>query len=380
MTVELCASLCISYSHFSLMQDDDNGFCRCGRTPPDIRMRVRDTECNDACQGDFNQWCGDGGGRAHSSVYRIDNAGAVPPNPCSGAVPPPAVFFGQRAAETSALSGGFAGSIAAVQLFRTPLDQNEADCLYRFSSSQVAVCQPVRSMYSVHYYQSFLPSPRDVGPYDSSDNGNADIPGFGTPDALVQCAAKCQQLNTQYAALNIRICMCGNSYGSAGPADESQCDQDGDGTVDCGIVPRPENAFSADAWSGEALPPACVARSTIYRVGRTIGRNYLPLTEPSYLGCFRDTNLRPAGVSLFGDAFFDDSGATQASDFTTTLITGQQDTSIGGGGDDFGIRFDGQDDWATVTGSDAGYATDGTFGVSFWATRPDCRVGGRHEW
>ena len=51
--------------------------------------------------------------------------------------------------------------------------------------------------------------------------GNWD--GFGTRNALRTCAAKCQDQQALFAAMDFQQCFCGNEYSSAGRAANSEC-------------------------------------------------------------------------------------------------------------------------------------------------------------
>ena len=97
-------------------------------------------------------------------------------------------------------------------------------------------------------------------------------------------------------------------------------------------------------------------------------------------------NTRPPGVTLFGNAFFDDStesstaGGAGSQVFMGGFMGGDDGDSLNDGGRDFGIHFDGEGDFAEIIGEEAGYAIDGSFSISLWATRPDCNTDGSVEW
>jgi hypothetical protein len=138
----------------------------------------------------------------------------------------------------------------------------------------------------------------------------------------------------------------------------------------------------------------------IYQVGRRIGSRYvndqIPLWQPhqpmsAYKGCYRTADSRPAGITLRGNAFFDnEASAINIDSGWAGMSMGDPHTSINDGARDMGIHFDGEGDFAVIDptvgdgipggGRSGDYASDGTFTVSFWATQPDCNVQGREEW
>jgi hypothetical protein len=71
----------------------------------------------------------------------------------------------------------------------------------------------------------------------------------------------------------------------------------------------------------------------------------------NYYASFLDASV-PDGTTLMGDVF--QNGA-------------------------FGLSFDGDEDYLQITGDTRDFATDGTFAVAFWFTKPVCNVPGRWE-
>eukprot|EP01051_Picozoa_sp_SAG22_P025826 SAG22_NODE_7842_length_703_cov_1.110927_1_plen_234_part_11 len=219
MYIELCAKLCGS-RRFSYMAIFDGSDCYCGNDPPPQAQRDSEDGCNDPCPGDPTQLCGDGGNRKHSQIYEITNLGAIPPNACVGLTPPRAIVIGNHAGMIGfGNGGGFAGSIADIQLFSNAVSQDDADCLFRSGESTVAICLPANDMYGLHYFQSFMPSAPDMAGTVSW----GDWSGRGTDAALASCAAACQEQNMMFAGLEWAVCSCGNTYGSAGRAPPQMC-------------------------------------------------------------------------------------------------------------------------------------------------------------
>ena len=416
MYIELCAQLCTGSQYMSIF---DGSECYCGDSPPPQSQRDAERGCNDPCPGDPTQLCGDGGNRKHSQIYKITDIAAVGPNSCHGLTPPRAIIFGNQAGMTGfSDGGGFAGSIADIQLFSTALDQDDADCLFRSGESTVAICLPASDMSGLHYFQSFMPAEPDM----DATVYFGDWDGRGTPAALASCAAACQDINMAYAGLEWAVCSCGNSFGSAGRAEPAMCgtdtqpcggtvcDGEGDGPCHCdpcptlcanppvptcGTTPQSmDDMFNAigSSASGSSAIPACIGVNAVYQVGSTSGnRGYISrgIDEYEYKGCYRMGNMRPPGVTLYGNAFFDDSAASASSSsggYNQVFMGGGggggggSGDSLNNGGRDFGIHFDGEGDFAEIIGSEAGYAVDGSFSISLWATRPDCHVYGSEEW
>jgi hypothetical protein len=154
-------------------------------------------------------------------------------------------------------------------------------------------------------------------------------------------------------------------------------------------------------WNGAATSPPCFQRMAVYAVGRSIGSRYiadrsLPVWQPhqpmgQYRGCYRTAGSRPAGITLRGDAYFDnEADAGNIDSGWAGMTMGEPHTSINDGARDMGIHFDGEGDFAEIDptqgdgipggGRASDYALDGTFTVSLWATQPDCNVKGREEW
>lgn len=349
MNIQLCASLCANYQYIALY---DSSQCYCGNNPPPQSQRDSERACNDACAGDVTQLCGDGGTHRHSQVYIITGE-PLAPNPCAERSPPATIVIGNQAGMTGfANSGGFAGSIAGLTLYRVSLDRDEAECLYRAGTRNVAVCQKPSEMRGLHYFQSFLPAVPDL---EMAMAGN-DWAGRQTQAAFSSCVAACQQRHATYAALSHWVCSCGNSYGSAGAAPENLCGTEG-GVPSCGTVVR-DLDFST--LSGTSEPPVCVGKQAVFVVGQQLGNSvYRPLADvdqstittfddPRYLGCYRTGLFRPPGVTLHGSAFYDDDGHTA----TNQQTFGWEQTFVGrpsrSGSRDFGIHFDGEGDYAEI--------------------------------
>ena len=349
MTVQLCASLCAGYQYIALY---DSAQCYCGNDPPPQAQRDSESACNDACAGDITQLCGDGGNHRHSQVYIVTGED-VTPSSCAGRSPPTTIVVGNQAGMMGFRnSGGFAGSIAGLTLYSVGLARDEAECLYRAGERTVAICQKVSEMYGLHYLSTFLPAVPDLAVTMRGD----DWAGRQTQAAFGSCVAACQQQQAMFAGLEDWVCSCGNNYGSAGMATDAQCGV-GRGVPSCGTVPRD---FDFSSLSGTAEPPVCVGKQAIYRVGQRIGNSvYRPFSDtdsststatddPSYIGCYRMGMFRPPGVRLFGSAFFDDDSHTASNDVNSgwnQLFIGRPGST---GGRDFGIRFDGEGDYAEI--------------------------------
>ena len=394
MYIERCASLCTTTSAqvarpYSYMAIYDGSDCFCSDSPPPQSQRDAETACNDPCPGDITQLCGDGGRSRHSQVYQITGE-PIPPNGCAGDQPPSAIIIGAQAGMTGfGNGGGFAGSVADIQLYRNALSRDDADCLYRSGQNTVAICQPASDMWGLHYFQSFMPAEPDL---DFALRGWGDNlwQARGTPDALAECVAECQRRDrpggpAMYAGLEWFACSCGNSYGSAGTAPDSECgvgdDPANPDSPTCGLVPMEMDDVRAQMQSGAQNFPTCVGKNAVYQIGRRIG-NRVVSQPPTYVSCARMGLFRPPGVTLFGNAFFDDSNrATGSGGSWSQNIVGMRSAGdLNDGGRDWGIHFDGEGDYVEIVGDDAGYAADGSFAVSLWATRPDCNVPGRQEW
>ena len=397
MYIELCASMCTTRSAqvptpFRYMALFDGSECYCSNTPPPQAQRDAETACNDPCPGDVTQLCGDGGRSRHSQVYEIVAGEVIPPNACAGDQPPSAIIIGGQAGMTGfGNGGGFAGSVADIQLFRNGLTQDDADCLYRSGGDTVAICQRANEMWGLHYFQSFMPAVPDL---DFALRGWGDNlwNARGTPDALAECVTECQRRDrpggpTMYAGLEWFACSCGNSYGSAGTAPDSECGVGDDpahpASPTCGMVPMEMEDVRSAMNNGVSNFPPCVGKNAVYQIGRRIGNRVI--NQPAtYVSCARMGMFRPPGVTLYGNSFFDDSNrasGSSASQMWSQNIIGTADGGgLNDGGRDWGIHFDGEGDYAEIVGDDAGYAADGSFAVSMWATRPDCNVYGRQEW
>lgn len=394
MYIELCASLCTTRSAqvptpFRYMAIFDGSECFCSNTAPPQAQRDAESACNDPCPGDVTQLCGDGGRSRHSQVYEITGE-PIPANGCSGDQPPSAIIIGGQAGMTGfGNGGGFAGSVADIQLFRNGLTQDDADCLYRSGGDTVAICQPANEMWGLHYFQSFMPAVPDLD-FALRGWGENLWNARGTPEALAECVTECQRRDrpggpTMYAGLEWFACSCGNSYGSAGSAPDSECGV-GDNPLDpaaptCGMVPMEMEDVRASMNNGVSNFPPCVGKNAVYQIGRRIG-NRIVNQDPTYVSCARMGMFRPPGVTLYGNSFFDDStrATGSAGSWSQNIIGTADGGGLNDGGRDYGIHFDGEGDYAEIVGNDAGYAADGSFTVSMWATRPDCNIFGRQEW
>lgn len=178
---------------------------------------------------------------------------------------------------------------------------------------------------------------------------------MGTAAGKAACAAQCRAAGFAFMGLAWdSACMCDNDYGSGGPAPIQDCDVDFDGEMDCGM-------FSAGwDWFMDPSGP-CAYRLAVYDV--SAGTGEVPI------GCFRDPTGKPAGLSLGGDAYLDDSGRHSG-----TVGMGDEDTA-----DDFGIHFDGLGDWASISDQNAGAFSDGTFSIAFWVSQPSCGAAGQEQ-
>jgi hypothetical protein len=208
----------------------------------------------------------------------------------------------------------------------------------------------------------------------------------GTPDARAVCAAACVKLGYPYMGMEFNNdCLCDDSYSAGGQVADSECDVDKDGTMDCGT-------FDADwTWYTDPANP-CAYRVAVYSVADsctapegsasdldcsyTAGDASTCTGECTYgvtydeNGCWRDPMGMPAGVTLGGDAYFDDSGRHSGSG------VGRGDENSA---NDFGIHFDGSGDYAAIQDQPSGYASDGTFSIAMWVTKPACQASGREE-
>lgn len=293
---------------------------------------------------------------------------------------------------------GFAGSMAGMQLFRMPLSAVEADCLYRNGEFTVGSCKPIELMSGLHYFQSFMPGVRDLSGATArapgrvgaqSRDGNT-LAGLGTVAAPEVCAQFCAEQGYQYSALQwANECFCDNQYGGAGRVSDDQCDFDQDGLPDCGTgtVSFEEGVdmfeqIRARFPNGD-MP--CSWRNAVYYAAPTMSSGgFITGATATYMGCYRDNGGQPEGLTLFGDAFLDDSGSLLQSGGNGAGGMNMIGATMGdelASHDDFGVHFDGDGDFATLQNSrEAGYAHDSSFTVSLWMTRPDCRLPGREEW
>jgi hypothetical protein len=78
------------------------------------------------------------------------------------------------------------------------------------------------------------------------------------------------------------------------------------------------------------------------------------------VGCYREGGAMPAGLALFGDAYLDVGGGVIQQLMGGVGLTGAGRFGDDDNMDDFGVHFDGKDDYATISGVDSGYAADGT--------------------
>jgi hypothetical protein len=185
---------------------------------------------------------------------------------------------------------------------------------------------------------------------------------MGTPAAMDVCATFCAANGFRYMGMQwTSECFCDNEYGSFGSAPLSECDIDGDGTMDCGTMP-----INRDDFVNVTTP--CGLRNAVYELGGD---------SPIALGCYNDGGGSPKGLTLGGDTYYDNNGGLGWSRGPGLAEYADDDTNTRT--DDFGLHFDGKGDYAMIDGIDSGYASDGTFAISMWATRPSCRLSGRPE-
>jgi hypothetical protein len=191
---------------------------------------------------------------------------------------------------------------------------------------------------------------------------------MGTPDAAAFCQAFCARTDgwgdddvagpfSFFGLSGADDCLCGNEYDSGGIASPTECDAAHNGTMDCGT-------FNPDrSWWRATTTGACRARIAVYSVA-----------DGSEIGCYRNPTSAPQGLSLGGNAYLDDSGRHSGGSWRSGV--GEVDEASF---DDFGIHFDGDGDYAQINGVDNGYAADGTFAISLWATKPNCMTSGKEE-
>jgi hypothetical protein len=223
-------------------------------------------------------------------------------------------------------------------------------------------------------------------------------------------------------------CACDNEFGKYGTAPPSQCDVDGDGAMDCGMWADEQTMRAAANAVGPAA--ACALRNAVYSIlqndvaatcvetatggdiaatdtdacAAVTGAGLADATacddvkkaadantkactyaaartagEPTPVGCYREGGAMPTGLTLFGDAYLDVGGGAIQRFSGGVGLTDVGQLGDDNNMDDFGIHFDGTGDYATVSDVDAGYAADGTFAISLWATRPSCSVSGWPE-
>jgi hypothetical protein len=374
------------------------GACYCSDSPPlEAALASSDTQCSGRCSGNLAQACG---GRGRLSVYGVRRARStssadlvaaiamVPYDSCSGMVAPTGITLGGKASFADTAGGkeatiGFSGTMAGLQFFRYPLDDGEADCLFRNGEFTVGLCRDVMQMPSLHYFQSFLPAARDFSGARTNSGGKA--------DAVEKCAEFCADKGFGYMALQWTSgCACDNTFGTAMRGDRvsnSQCDTDGDGAPDCGTgIAGKDFGLTRDPDE----PTPCGWRNAVYRltpnfaVERVSNVGYhqnIASVDAQYQGCFRDTGGKPDGLELYGDAFLDNAMSGNPTVRARMAATQEVGEIRGNGGyDDFGLHFDGEGDFATIRNEQEGnYATDGKFTISLWMTRPDCRAVGREE-
>ena len=390
MYVELCAQKCgeLGFSYIALQA---SSHCFCSNSSPRTvqAVPVADQQCNDNCAGAHTQWCGDGGRSSHSSIYQITALAEVPTNQCAGFSPPSPVVFGHRSGGfgySNGYSGSFVGTIAGVELLNVNIDASEADCLFRYGEVSMGVCGAIEDMSGLHYFQSFMTSvgqlQKTLSGRPNDPSGLGPWPGHGTDAALAECVRACWDAEKIFAALEGMFCSCGDGYDDAGRADETDCDINGDGTPDCG---REIQHITPDMLTGDRLLPPCVGRSTVYQIATRVGNTIYATNDnyaTSYRGCWRNSDVRPAGVALFGDSYFDDGHTARSFAGAAIVGTPTDATAINDGHADYGIHFDGDGDYAELhqAATSGSYASDGTFTLSMWVTQPDCRVHGREEW
>jgi hypothetical protein len=182
---------------------------------------------------------------------------------------------------------------------------------------------------------------------------------MGTPAGKDYCVGYCAQENMAYAGLTgSSSCMCGNDYVGGGQASPTECDFDHDGIMDCGTFDANREWWTAES-GGE-----CRARVAVYSAD-----------TGDEVGCYRVATSMPAGLTLGGDAYLDDSGRHAAGDRWWQGVGEADEITY----DDFGIHFDGYGDYAQISGIDNGYAADGTFAISMWVTKPNCLISGKEE-
>ena len=228
------------------------------------------------------------------------------------------------------------------------------------------VCADAASSCSAAYDDApdrcvFTPNDAATPAYDPSC-----VNPMGTPAGKDFCKAYCVTEGFSMAGLSgSRDCFCGNNAGNGGMASPTECDADHDGVMDCGT-------FSADsAWWRSAARPPCGQRIAVY-MAAPLGADDVAGSDE--VGCFRSPTGAPEGLTLGGNAYLDDSGRHSGGSWRSGV--GEVDDSTS---DDFGIHFDGAGDYAQVGGVDNGYAADGSFAISLWATKPNCATSGKEE-
>lgn len=276
-------------------------------------------------------------------------------------------------------SGGrsFSGSITGLALMRTVLSDTQIDCLYRSGEKDVHICPKASDMRGVHYSAEMVPATRMMtGAFaSSSEDAESNPPGtvldaMGTPDAASACATFCRSEGFVYMGLQwANECFCDNEYGKYGSLPTEACDADGDGAMDCGTWGGSIGWINQTIFGSRAPLSPCGWKGAVYSIGTE------SQAEPQIeaIGCFADGAVLPEGMRLEGDTYFDN-GGRRGPWGPGMAGLGETPTTM-----DFGLHFDGADDYATISGVSSGYANDGEFAISLWATRPSCRMSGRPE-
>ena len=284
--------------------------------------------------------------------------------------------WGKNRDNAARFGSRFAGSFAGVQLLNTALRGEDAECLYRSASIHAGLCPSFRGIFNgvgsgrsgdtasgmageeaglAYAQRPHLMSTEDIADTRQSArdfDGPSEIltPAQAQPEtAIAACAEICRRgcsrgVDPCYPFMGLQFnnqCFCGRIFGLKGQVDDSECDMDGDGEVDCGFGLAQNADTHACEWRNAAY--------AIHATPRSEGDAFDTEGDgATYLGCYIDSEGQYGdAMTLGGDAFADDG---------------------------WGITFDGDGDFAVITDMAAGnYADSGEFTVAFYFTRVgDC--------
>lgn len=248
------------------------------------------------------------------------------------------------AVTTCTLTTGTAGTGGSCAI-----DTGSGSCDYVETAAAVSLADACTAASEVPGHCVYTAAVVEAADVEAADEACSTVQG--TSGAVAVCQAACAAKGFAYAGLEFASsCGCMNDYSAGGQVVNQECDVDGDGTMDCGTFPGSDSGEFRDT---------CYFRVAVYDTATGAEK-----------GCWRDPQGMPAGLTLGGDAYFDDSGRHSGQ----AVGRGDEDTA-----DDFGIHFDGAGDYAAIANQDAGYAADGGFSIALWVTKGGCSASGKEE-